>query len=161
MTWATCPCQGKEKSMFKHILVPTDGSERSREAAAAAVELARALGAKVTAYHAIEAAEVRGVGDEAFIPTSAIKPLEGRLRERAEAFLAQAQQSAQAAGVSCETLITHPSTPDEGIVAVATDRQCDAIFMASDRRGDLASLLQGSITHKVLAHSKIPVIVFR
>jgi nucleotide-binding universal stress UspA family protein len=147
--------------MFKHILIPTDGSDRSREAVAAAVQLAQALAAKVTAYHAIEAAEVRGVGDEAFIPTSAIKPLEGRLRERAEGFLAQAQRTAQAAGVACQTLITNPSTPDQGIIDAAKDKGCDVIFMASDRRGDLASLLQGSITHKVLAHSKIPVVVFR
>jgi nucleotide-binding universal stress UspA family protein len=147
--------------MFKHILVPTDGSDRSREAVAAAVQLAQALGAKLTAYHAIETAEVRGVGDEAFIPTSAIKPLEGRLRERAESFLAQAQKTAQDAGVTCETLITHPSSPDEGIIETAKEKRCDAIFMASDRRSDLASLLQGSITHKVLAHSKIPVVVFR
>ncbi len=147
--------------MFKHILIPTDGSELAGKAIAGGVRLAKALGAKVTAYHAIEGPEVQGVGDEAFIATSAIGEFETRLRERAERHLAPMRQAAEAAGVVCETLVTHPETPEAGIIAAATDRNCDAIVMASHGRGDLAALLQGSTTHQVLAHSTIPVVVFR
>ena len=64
--------------MFKHILIPTDGSELAGKAIAGGVRLAKALGAKVTAYHAIEGPEVQGVGDEAFIATSAIGEFETR-----------------------------------------------------------------------------------
>jgi len=147
--------------MFKHILIPTDGSELAGKAIAGGLRLAKALGAKVTAYHAIEAPEVQGVGDEAFISTSSISAFETRLRERGERHFAAMLQAAEAAGVACETLMTHPETPDAGIIAAATDRNCDAIVMASHGRGDLAALLQGSTTHKVLAHSTIPVVVFR
>ena len=117
--------------MFKHILIPTDGSELAGKAIAGGVRLAKALGAKVTAYHAIEGPEVQGVGDEAFIATSAIGEFETRLRERAERHLAPMRQAAEAAGVVCETLVTHPETPEAGIIAAATDRNCDAIVMAS------------------------------
>jgi nucleotide-binding universal stress UspA family protein len=147
--------------MFKHILIPTDGSELAGKAIDGGVRLAKALGAKITAYHAIEGLEVQGVGDEAFIATSAIGAFETRLRERGERQLVGLRQAAEAAGVVCETLVTHPETPEAGIIAAATDRKCDAIVMASHGRGDLAALLQGSTTHKVLAQSTIPVVVFR
>jgi nucleotide-binding universal stress UspA family protein len=147
--------------MFKHLLIPTDGSELASSAISAGIQLAKALGARVTAYHAIEEPDVQGVGDEAFIATRAIKEFELRLRERGERYLAPVKAAAQAAGVPCEMLITNPRTPADGIVAAATDAGCDAIFMASHGRGDIASLLLGSVTHKVLAHTKLPVVVFR
>ena len=147
--------------MFKHLLIPTDGSELATSAISAGIQLAKALGAKVTAYHAIEEPDVQGVGDEAFIETRAIKAFESRLRERGERYLAPIQAAAKAAGVPCEILITNPRAPAEGIVAAASDAGCDAIFMASHGRGDIASLLLGSVTHKVLAHAKVPVVVFR
>ena len=46
--------------MFKHILIPTDGSELAGKAIDGGVRLAKALGAKITAYHAIEGLEVQG-----------------------------------------------------------------------------------------------------
>jgi len=147
--------------MFKHILIPTDGSELAGKAIDGGLQLAKALGAKVTAYHAIEAPEVQGVGDEAFIATTSIREFVTRLRERGESYLAPVRQAAEAAGVACETLVTQPATPYQGIIEAADDRKCDVILMASHGRGDFASLLLGSVTHKVLAHSKIPVVVFR
>jgi nucleotide-binding universal stress UspA family protein len=147
--------------VFKHLLIPTDGSELAASAVAGGIELARALGARVTAYHALEEPEVQGVGDEAFIATRAIQDFEARLRERGEAYLAPVKAAAQAAGVPCETLITNPQTPAEGIVAAAREAGCDAICIASHGRGDIAALLLGSVTHDVLAHAKVPVVVFR
>ena len=40
--------------MFKHILLPTDGSELSKKAIDGGIELARAIGARVTAYVCLE-----------------------------------------------------------------------------------------------------------
>jgi nucleotide-binding universal stress UspA family protein len=147
--------------MFKHILIPTDGSELAGKAIEAGLQLAKALGAKVTAYHAIEVPDVQGVGDEAFIATASIKEFVTRLQQRGESYLAPVREAAEVAGVACDTLVTQPATPHQGIIDAANDRGCDAILMASHGRGDFASLLLGSVTHKVLAHSKIPVIVFR
>ncbi len=147
--------------MFKHVLIPTDGSELARSAIEAGVQLAKALGAKVTAYHAIEIPDVRGVGDESFVATTSIKEFEVRLRQQGERHVAEVQKAGEAAGVACDTYVTMPHTPAHGIVEAAQDKQCDVIFMASHGRGDLASLVLGSTTHKVLAYTKIPVVVFR
>jgi nucleotide-binding universal stress UspA family protein len=45
--------------------------------------------------------------------------------------------------------------------AAAERRNCDAIFMSSHGRGAVASLLKGSETLAVLAHSDIPTVVYR
>jgi nucleotide-binding universal stress UspA family protein len=147
--------------MFKHILIPTDGSELARTAITAGVAFAKALGARITAYHAIEGPGTRIYGDEALIKPMAMKEFEARLWEQAERYLADAQKAADAAGIACETLITTPAAPYRGIIDAAKEKNCDAIFMASHGRGNLASLVLGSVTHKVLAHSKIPVVVYR
>jgi nucleotide-binding universal stress UspA family protein len=63
--------------------------------------------------------------------------------------------------VPCETYITTPPTPYEGIIDAAKKKKCDLIFMASHGRGEFASLIVGSVTQKVLAHSKLPVVVYR
>lgn len=147
--------------MFKHILIPTDGSAVARKAVKAGIALAKALGAKVTAYYALEAFQPYVYGDGYVIDTSTIKTFDERARETGQKYLAEVEKAASAAGVECDTLITKPGTAYQGIIDAAKKKKCDAIFMASHGRGELASLLLGSVTQKVLAHSKIPVVVFR
>ena len=57
--------------------------------------------------------------------------------------------------------MTSPATPYQGIIDAARKKKCDLILMASHGRGELATLILGSVTQKVLAHSKIPVLVYR
>ena len=73
----------------------------------------------------------------------------------------EAVQVARAAGVPCESTSSSPATVYRGIIDAAKKSKCDVIFMASHRRGEVASAVLGSVTLKVLAHSKIPVMVFR
>ena len=70
-------------------------------------------------------------------------------------------QACKAAGVRCETVMTTPARPYQGIVDAARKKKCDMILMSSHGRGELATLVLGSVTQKVLAHSKIPVLVYR
>ena len=68
---------------------------------------------------------------------------------------------AEAAGVKCETRHALSRAPWEAILSAAKKYKCDAIVMGSHGRGGLAALFLGSETQKVLAHSKLPVIVAR
>jgi len=146
--------------MFKHVLIPTDGSALSRKAVKAGISFAKAIGAKITAYHALDTAQPYIVADGA-IGISALKALEQQARERGEKFVAEAVKDAARAGVPYKTFISRPATPYEGIIEAAKKKRCDAIFMASHGRGAFASLVLGSVTQKVLAHSKVPVVVYR
>jgi nucleotide-binding universal stress UspA family protein len=147
--------------MFKQILIPTDGSALARKAVKAGIALAKDLGAKVTAYYALEAFQPYVYGDGYVIDTATIKSFEERAREVGQKYLAEVEKEAKAAGVECETFMTKPATAYQGIIDAAKRKKCDVIFMASHGRGELASLILGSVTQKVLAHSKIPVLVYR
>jgi nucleotide-binding universal stress UspA family protein len=147
--------------VFKHVLLPTDGSKVSRKAIKAGVRLAKELGAKVTAYYAIDAMPAYSYADGYLLNATLMKEFDQRSREQGEKVLAEVVKAARAAGVRCETLITKPATAYQGIVAAAKRQRCDVIFMASHGRGDLATLLLGSVTQKVLAHTKTPVLVYR
>jgi nucleotide-binding universal stress UspA family protein len=81
--------------------------------------------------------------------------------ETAASVLARIAEMAKAAGLQCATVHMKDHFPDERIIAAVKDNACDVIVMASHGRGGIASLLLGSETQKVLAHSKTPVLVCR
>jgi nucleotide-binding universal stress UspA family protein len=146
--------------MFKHILIPTDGSELAKKAITAGVAFAKSVGARITGYYAMH--------EPAFIYNrfgnldQQIKTeLERRAREVAQRYLDEIGEAAKAAGVEFEPLITISDVPAEGIVDAAKKRKCDAIFLASHGRSGVSSLILGSVTQEVLARSTLPVIVFR
>jgi len=147
--------------MFKHVLLPTDGSKVSRKAIRAGIRLAKGLGAKVTAYYAIDAMPAYSYADGYLLNATLMREFEKRARERGEKVLAEVVKAARAAGVRCRTYISKPATAYQRTVAAAKSQRCDVILMASHGRGGLGTLLLGSVTQKVLAHSRKPVLVYR
>ena len=146
--------------MFKHILICTDGSTLGNKAARAGIELARALGAKVTAYYAIE--QLQMIFEEGFMMNQKIiDGLEESARAAGQKRVDAIGKMARAAGVPFASVVTKASTAYEGIIDAAKKRKCDVIFMASHGRRGLSRLMMGSVTQKVLAHSRIPVVVYR
>ena len=149
--------------MYKHILVPTDSSKLSLKAVKEAAQLARACKAKVTALFVIEPYMPR-VSDESLVPQSLTRDqaVYKKFSEKAAAdALAKAEKGFAAAKVKCTTEFVVDPMPWHGILDVARRRKCDLIVMASHGRGGFMGVLLGSETHKVLSHSKIPVLVCR
>ena len=147
--------------MFKHILIPTDGSPVAAKAVKAGLEFAKEIGARVTAYYGLDPMPAPYYGDGYTVDARAIADIERSVRAAGEQTLAKIAQAAKAAGVPCTGVIDKPTTPYEGIIAAAKKSKCDVIFMASHGRRGIAGLLLGSVTQKVLSHSKIPVLVYR
>jgi nucleotide-binding universal stress UspA family protein len=148
--------------VFKHILLPTDGSKLSDRAVQRGIELAKALHARVTAVHVLP--EFRMMADESFVlPTSVdLKTrYDKEAKARASKMLDKIAARAEAAGVAYEGVIVAGDTPYEHIIETARKRKCDLIMMASHGRRGLSALLLGSETSKVLTHSKVPVLVVR
>ena len=146
--------------MFKHILISTDGSSLGNKAAKAGIELAGALGAKVTAYYAMERLQL--IFDEGYMmDQKTIDGLEESARAAGQKRVDAIGKMAKAARVPFTSVVSQASTPHEGIIEAAKKRKCDVIFMASHGRRGLSKLMVGSVTQKVLAHSKIPVVVYR
>jgi len=147
--------------MFKHILVPTDGSDLSTDTAKRAIEFAREANAKVTFFFAKPDYPVAFYGEGALIdPTTPEKFAEMADQQSGE-ILAACEALAKAAGVVSATASSVSDVPYEAIIAAAEQTGADLIFMASHGRRGISGLLLGSETQKVLTHSKIPVLVYR
>src|SRR5262245_38267715 len=117
--------------MFKHVLIPTDGSKVARKAIKAGIALAKPLGARVTAYYALDTASLYPYVDGHTIDLATLRQFENQAREQGAKYLAEVEKAAKAAGVACRSLITDPATPYQGIIAAAKKQKCDVIFMAS------------------------------
>lgn len=147
--------------MYKHFLIPTDGSEPSEAAVNAALKLAAETGAKVLALN-IQMPFV----PPAFAEMPIAAPFtdveyEKAVMQASERVLASVKARADALQVSCKTLTKLDTSVWETIIDVADDEACDLIFMASHGRKGLAALILGSETQKVLTHSGVPVLVHR
>jgi nucleotide-binding universal stress UspA family protein len=145
--------------MFKHVLIPTDGSDLSRKAILYGVQLAKESGAKVTGLTVAEPYQTAGM-DTVFVPVD-LGDYEEQSRVLSEKALEQVKMAAQAAGVPCETIREVHDQPYRAIIDAALALGCDLIVMASHGRRGISALLLGSETSKVLTHSTIPVLVYR
>ena len=143
--------------MYRHILVPIDDSPLSIATARKAVALARALGSKVTFFHAQADSATSSVGglEHMMAPGS----FNDETVADASAILAKAQLVARAAGVDYDAFALTSNRPYEAILGAAAAKACDLIFMASHGRRGIEGLMLGSQTHKVLQHAAIPVLV--
>lgn len=148
--------------MFQHILVPTDGSQLSELAVAKAIELALAMKAKLTFVTVIAEMPHGFSGHEGMAIEDTRMPGEiDHLKEKARSLLQKPEQAARAAGVDCGCAVLTGTAPYEGIINASGELHCDLILMASHGYRGLKAMVLGSETHKVLTHSKIPVLVYR
>lgn len=145
--------------MFKHLLLPTDGSELSEAAIKKGVQFAKTINAKITGIHVIPEFHVFTYRTEMLEDTREQYAKDSRAH--AQQYLAVIERAAQEAGVTCDTAYATSDEPYEVIIKTAAERGCDLIMMASHGRRGVQGLLIGSETHKVLTHSKIPVLVYR
>ena len=147
--------------MFKHILVPTDGSQLSSDTAKRAIAFAKETGAKVTFFFAKPDYPVAFYGEGALIDPTTPDKFAEMAEQQAKEILATHEAAAKVEGVICATVSSVSDIPYEAIIAAAEQVGADLIFMASHGRRGISGLLLGSETQKVLTHSKIPVLVYR
>ena len=147
--------------MYKHILIPTDGSPLARSAVQAGVKLAQKLGAKVTGFYA--APPATPVEYKGLLPVGYDEPVDRAraIEKAAKQYLEVIEKAAKAAGVRCKVEHVTNDYPADAIIAAAKRNKCDLIFMATHGRGGFRPSMLGSQTQKVLAQSKVPVLVHR
>lgn len=147
--------------MFKHLLVPTDGSELSQSTVARAVSFAKEAGARITFFYAQPDFPMPIYGEGALIDPTTPEQFAKAAAAEAERILGEAVAAANTAGVDAGQDTTVSEVPYEAIIDAAERHGCDLIFMASHGRRGIAGMLLGSETQKVLTHTKIPVLVYR
>lgn len=143
--------------MFKHILLPIDGSELSLRAVDTGLSLAARLGARVHAFHVVPPfpaltymVDIIQANQEFYVQEAIT---------RGEDYLKEVGRRAGVAGVPCESSHETDHHPYAAIVAAASRHQCDLIVMASHGWHGIDRLLLGSETHKVIVNGDVPVLV--
>lgn len=144
--------------MFKHILVPIDGSATAQLAVEKAIGLAKAFGSKVTAIFVIDPYPFTGVGtDFAYGQTEYLSAASAE----ANAAVQTVKAIFTAADVAVDTAIVESTNAWRGIVQKAESSQADLIVIGSHGRSGLEKLVLGSVTQAVLSHTELPVLVVR
>ena len=145
--------------MFKHLLLPTDGSPLSKNGVRLGVALARELGARVTGLYVSPRFQVLTYRPNMLEEARAEYERDAKIH--ADRHLAFISMAAAESNVPCETLSEIRDDVHQSIIDVARARVCDLIVMASHGRHGIAGMLLGSETQRVLTHSNIPVLVCR
>jgi nucleotide-binding universal stress UspA family protein/hemerythrin-like domain-containing protein len=143
--------------MYKHLLVPIDGTPLAGRTVEQAVAYARAGGARLTFMHARADLGARGEGAllHAMSPEAFAEAAAGNAR----AIVAKAEASARAADVPCASCVITSDRPHDAILEAAREAGCDMVIMASHGRRGLKGALLGSVTRKVLERATLPVLV--
>jgi len=149
----------KEVSMFKHILIPVDGSETSMKALAKAAELAKVFGSAVTAMYVIDPYPFTGVGAD--FAYGQAQYLSAATAEANTALDAAKTALSQAGVTNINVLVGEGHAIHDGIVRAVENTGADLIVMGSHGRRGLEKLVLGSVTQRVLGAAHIPVLVVR
>lgn len=142
--------------MFKHILVPVEGSTASLQAVDKAIGLAQAFGSRLSLLYVIDVYPFVGIGaDYAFGQAEYLTAATANANQA----LDKAQAKVTAAGLACERKVLEGHVVHQGILDAAAAGGCDLVVMGSHGRHGLDKLLLGSTTQRVLGHAKVPVLV--
>ena len=145
--------------MFKHVLLPTDGSPQSEAAIQQGIALAKETHGRVTGIHVIPEFHVVTYRTDMLEDTREQYAKDSQAK--AAKILQSVENAARDAGVPCDTVCVVSDEPYEAIIRTAEEEGCDLIAMASHGRKGIKGLLVGSETQKVLTHSHQPVMVLR
>ena len=157
--------------MYRHILIPTDGSELAEQAVTNGLSLAKSLGAKVTViiveepnWPVVSEPKVR----QSFVEHGAFsdfrrytEEINEQIKNYAARALNRVADAAKQAGVPCDTVQVRDVQPYQAIIATAADKGCDLIVMASHGRGGLSRWFLGSVAEDVVRRSIVPVMLVR
>jgi nucleotide-binding universal stress UspA family protein len=144
--------------MFRNVLIATDGSELAEKAVQQGLALAKDMKAKAIVVRATPVPTMYVAEGVLITPPAGVH--EQVVRVVADQFT-RIKKQASAAGVPCETLHVENDIPWQAILDAAKEKGCDLIVMASHGRSGLSAAFLGSVTHKVLAQTTVPVLVCR
>lgn len=139
--------------MFERIVVAYDGSEPAAGAAALAFRLGRARASHILLLHVIDVSERLAAHAEA------LPDLRRQLAQVGDEWMASldALAAMAAAGTRIESRVVH-ARPAEAVLEALSEHRADLVAMGTHGVGGLKALI-GSVSHKVVAHARCPVLL--
>ena len=147
--------------MFKHLLLPTDGSTLSKKAVNSAIALAALAGAELVALKVVPRYPQSYFEGGLALQAAEVSRVEKQWAEDGQAIVNAVQKTALAKGVKTKAITVKSDLVSDAVIAAAKKHKCDLIVMASHGRRGIKRLLLGSETQQVLTHSHVPVLVLR
>ncbi len=143
--------------MFKHLLVPLDGSDVSEQAIPPALAIATAFNSRVTLLRVVLIPTVIGGHGNDFTEPYIVL-LENRYRE-AEVYIREKVTSLQSKWYPVYGLILHGESVADVVLETADEFAVDGIVMGTHGRSGLSRWLLGSVADKVMRHAGVPVLL--
>lgn len=144
--------------MFKHILLPIDGSPTAELAVEKAIGLAQAFGSTVTAIYVIDPYPFAGVGaDFAYGQGQYLSAAKALATEA----LSNASTALERARVQATTATVEDRSAWRGILQAAESSGADLIVIGSHGRSGIEKLVLGSVAQRVLQNTHLPVLLVR
>jgi nucleotide-binding universal stress UspA family protein len=149
-------------SVYKRILIATDGSALAKKAEVTGLELAKTLNAEaiaVTVTEPVEALSMLALAERTM--SNPIGDYEECVRAAVNQIFFRVGETAMRFGIACRTLHVKDKYPADGIVETARENGCDLIVMSSHGRRGISGVLMGSQATKVVSLSDRPVLICR
>ena len=140
---------------IKKILVPVDGSEASERAFSYGAALAAPLEAEVILYYVVDAADLLYPVYRVTLAETDTNSVEANGRKYIDELAKKAPEGVR---VVPETDI---GAPAQSIVRKAEDEKVDLIVMGNSGKGAVSSIIMGSVSHYVIHHTKVPVLIIK
>lgn len=153
---------------MKKILVAVDGSQSAQKAARKAAEIAESLKAEVTLIHVYtETAQIpvnqfNEVASYLSAETleNVMQQQEDTIKEKRQRILDQDAEFFEEKGINPEKILVHGDPADE-VCDYAEENDFDLIIVADKGHGKVERFLLGSISDKIVRHSKKTVMVVK
>ncbi len=146
--------------MFKHLLVPLDGSDLAETAVPLACELAAKFGSEITLltvtrspYMAVD------VGGHSYVEM--LDEMRGQIQSDSALYLQSQKEKLQEKGLVVHTCIVEGEPIAEVVLDTAVERDVDAIVMSTHGRSGVRRWVFGSVADKILQRAKVPILLVR
>jgi nucleotide-binding universal stress UspA family protein len=150
---------GMSNSIFRKIMVATDGSELVKKAVDTAIEMSKLGPAKLYAVYVISMGDYYS-SMPLSIDVEWIKAMEEHLRIEGEEAIAYVENEGRAANVEVEPVILEGNPAGE-IVDFAEEYDIELIVMGTHGKSGIQRFLIGSVAENVVRHSKKSVLVVK
>lgn len=147
-----------KSTIYRKIMVATDGSEPVKKAVDSAIEIAKLSGSKLYAVHVIALGVYFSVTPS--MDAKWKKEMKEQLIAESKGITAYVENAGRAANVEVESVILEGS-PAHEIVDFAEKNDIDLIVMGTQGRTGIPKFLIGSVAENVVRHSKKSVLVVR
>ena len=146
--------------MFKHLLIPLDGSYLSEAVLPIAIEMAQKFNSKITLTMVIQPPRVM-YGDMYIPPTELLDQVTDVAHQHAETYLAKHFADIEMLGIGVRSEILDANNIADGLLKLVDSSDIDGIIMSTHGRTGVGRWLFGSVAERILRHAAVPILLIR